>query len=298
MRILRFIMVLMLPFIGFSTVWAQSEQGKTLETSVNKEHYELNDELKVPVTPLSMMGTPVNTFPSVQPIKTAIDSVAFFNNTSAVTKDLNPMLQGYAAQEAYYNELNGIGFHRQGMYQFFEGMSVYAGSMMDEHPNLLTTRSMNFGLYGEFGNWDFTAAVEVNRYMSAWPASYYNHVTNQYGIAGSLTYHFNPEWSATIFGAFYNRNPYFNMASFPYVNTSRFGGFLRYDNGKVGMKMGMERYYDAFSKSWHNEPIVTPVWHVSKKFDVELPLGDLVRRGLQNIFDHDNRGPMIIPNGW
>jgi hypothetical protein len=298
LRILRFIIVGMLPFICFSTVWAQSEQGKTLGTSVKKERLGLNDEGKVSVMPLSKMGTSVNSFPSIQPIKTAKDSVVFLKMPSAVSKDLNPMLQGYAAQEAYYNQLNGIGFRRQGRFQLLEGLSVYAGSMLDEHPNLLTTRSMDIGLYGEFGNWDITAFVEANRYMSAWPASYYNHVTNQYGIAGSLTYHFNTEWSATMFGAFYDRNPYFLMASFPYVNTSRYGGYLRYDNGKVGMKMGMERYYDSFRRGWQNEPIVTPVWHVSKKFDVELPLGDLVRRGLHNIFDNDNRRPMPVPNGW
>jgi hypothetical protein len=87
-----------------------------------------------------------------------------------------------------------------------------------------------------------------------------------------------------------NRNPHSNMASFPYVYTSRLGGYPRYDNGKVGMNVGMERNCDAFRKTWQNVPIVTPAWHVTKGFDIELPFGHLMRQGQKHIIDH-NRSP-------
>lgn len=231
---------------------------------------------------------------------TSHDTLTLSEKTWSEADQLNTQLQGYAAREAQLNKLNGIGYQRVGTIALSKSAAVYGINLLDEHPDMLTTRSGALGLSYNIENWSIQAEAETNRYMTAFQTiapdgSLNNRVFNQFGISGALTYSFSPQVSATIFGSYYNKNPYFYMSAFPFVNTSRYGGYLWINKGKMGMKLGMERYYDSFQCRWHMQPIVTPVFHISKHFDMELPVGSLVREGTDQILHHHKRGPMIMP---
>ena len=85
------------------------------------------------------------------------------------------------------------------------------------------------------------------------------------------------------------------MGAFPYVATSAYGGYATYRNGWFGMDLGAERRYDAFARRWINEPIVTPKFKLAKKIWLELPVGPLVRDGLDHVIHHRQNGPTIMP---
>ena len=239
----------------------------------------------------------------VKPPLTSHDTLTLPEKTWSKADQLNTQLQSYAARETQLNKLNGIGYQRAGTMALSKSSDVYGINLLDEHPDMLTTRSGALGLSYNIENWSIQVETEINRYMTAFQTiasdgSLSNRVFNQFGVSGALTYFFSPQVSATIFGSYYNKNPYFYMGAFPFVNTSRYGGYLWISKGKIGMKLGMERYYDSFQCRWYMQPIVTPVLHISKHFDMELPVGSLFREGADQILHHHKGGPMIMPEGF
>lgn len=171
-------------------------------------------------------------------------------------------------------------------------LSVEGCREREEHPNLLTTQRLNVDASYSAGNLSLTMGGVVNRYYSVG-------VVTQYGVHGFLSYRFSPYVSATIFGDYYSRNPWFYMATFPYVNTSRYGGYVTIHGDRVGTHLGVERYYDSFVRRWETRPIVTPYFRVSKKVRIELPFGGLLKEGVDRLV-HGRRsnGPMIMPRGF
>ena len=160
----------------------------------------------------------------------------------------------------------------------------------EDHPLVLTTHRLS--VYSTFGanNITLTTGIKVNRYFALG-------IKTQYGIQGSVSYSFSPNFSMTVFGEYYNTVPWFYMACFPYVATNRFGGYLTYRNNKIGTHIGAERYYDPFSRQWILRPIFTPFVKVSNKFFLELPLGGLLKEGSERLSHKDRRrGPIIMPN--
>ena len=86
------------------------------------------------------------------------------------------------------------------------------------------------------------------------------------------------------------------MAAFPYVNSSAYGGFLTLDNGRWGVDVGVQRRYDPYRGEWITSPILTPQYHISKKFTIEIPVGEMVRDILEKVvFDRRNSSPTIMP---
>lgn len=155
---------------------------------------------------------------------------------------------------------------------------------------MLTTQRLDLSTTYEANHLSLTAGVNVNRYLALG-------VTTQYGVHGAATYSFSPNFSLTAFGEYESLNPWFYMAAFPYVNTSRYGGYLTYRNSRFGAHVGAEKYYDPFIRQWEFRPIVTPFVQVSKKFIIELPLGGLLKEGADRLI-HGSRGngPTILLN--
>lgn len=121
-------------------------------------------------------------------------------------------------------------------------------------------------------------------------------IHTQYGVHGSLTYRFSQGVSATIFGEYYNSTPWFYMATFPYVNTSRYGGYVTLTGRRAGAKLGAERYYDPFVRKWEMRPIVTPFMRVGKRVVIELQMGGLLQESAGRLIHgrHSN-SPIIMP---
>ena len=199
------------------------------------------------------------------------------------------ILNGNAAMERQLDVPNGIGYRTEGAATL--GNIVFTGVReREEHPQMLTVQRLDLSGTYQTGSLSLTTGVNVNRYFALG-------ITTQYGIHGALTYSFSPNFSLTAFGVYENRNPWFYMAAFPDVDTSRYGGYLTYRNGGFGTHVGAERYYDPFVRQWEFRPIVTPFIQVSKKFIIELPLGGLLKEGAERLLHVNHRnGPMIMPS--
>ena len=237
---------------------------------------------------------PYNT--SIQPSTlptSKTDSPSFLNDSLLRRGSSDPLLMAPQAEPSIGS--NGTSVMKVGTFD------VVGASTMDSHPGMMDTRSAALGLTGDMGNLSMSFRVEANRYgfnMLANPVLTSQGIVpvrTQLDISGSLSYRFDDHWSITAFGRYYDRNPYFSMGAFPYVATSAYGGYATYRNGWFGMDLGAERRYDAFARRWINEPIVTPKFKLAKKIWLELPVGPLVRDGLDHVIHHRQNGPTIMP---
>lgn len=200
------------------------------------------------------------------------------------------LLRAHAAQERLLDTPDNVGYRTGGVIASSGDFSFYGAREREEHPNMLIAQRLNITASYAHGALSATAGAAVNKYYAL-------SLTTQYGIHGSMTYLFSPNVSATIFGEYYNKNPYVYMAAFPFINTSRYGGYVTLNGKKVGTRLGAERYYDPFVKHWELRPIVTPFVCVSKKVTIELPLGGLLKEGTDRlIHGRRNRGSIIMPS--
>lgn len=172
----------------------------------------------------------------------------------------------------------------------FDRYGISAVSTKNHYPYLLFSNSATFAHTFQEDNLSLTTRIIANRYET-------NHVTAQFGISGYLEYRLSQHWSMAIWGTLYNRNPYFSLATYPFVETSSYGGWLKYEREKFSIKLGTRRYYDSFRRQWRTEPIVTPSIKFGKKFVMDLPIGPLIQKSMEKILKKNrNNGPMIMPN--
>lgn len=236
----------------------------------------------------------VNHFPTIeslgQEVRNSADSSLHFSigiqneNDRAIN-----VLNANAMVEKQLDVLNAIGSRTEGKITI--GNFSFTGIReREEHPLLLTTQRLNMTATYKNNRFTLATGINVNRYYALG-------IATQYGIHGSVTYNFSSHFSMTAFGEYYNLTPWFYMASFPYIETSRYGGYFTYRNNKFGTHIGAEKYYDPFVRQWIFRPIVTPFVKVSNKIILELPVGGLLKEGADRIFHKKRRSsPTIVPN--
>lgn len=142
---------------------------------------------------------------------------------------------------------------------------------------LMDVQSVSGGVQYSLGAMTMQGALAANRYL------YYGRVFTQYGVSGQLSYCFNPNLALTIFGTYYNTNPFFSMAAFPFVPTTSYGGYMTVGNRSFYVNLGVERRFNAFEHKMETVPIITPAFKISNKVTIELPLGDLTRHIVEEI---------------
>lgn len=142
---------------------------------------------------------------------------------------------------------------------------------------LMDVQSVSGGVQYSLGGMTVQGALAANRYL------YYGRVFTQYGVSGQLSYCFNPNLALTIFGTYYNTNPFFSMAAFPFVPTTSYGGYMTVGSRSFYVNLGVERRFNAFEHKMEMVPIITPAFKISNKVTIELPLGDLVRHIVEEI---------------
>lgn len=136
---------------------------------------------------------------------------------------------------------------------------------------LMDVQSVSGGVQYSLGAMTVQGALAANRYL------YYGRVFTQYGVSGQLSYSFNPNLALTVFGTYYNTNPFFSMAAFPFVPTTSYGGYMTVGSRSFYVNLGVERRFNAFEHKMETVPIITPAFKISNKVTIELPLGDLTR---------------------
>lgn len=142
---------------------------------------------------------------------------------------------------------------------------------------LMDVQSVSGGVQYSLGAMTVQGALAANRYL------YYGRVFTQYGVSGQLSYSFNPNLALTVFGTYYNTNPFFSMAAFPFVPTTSYGGYMTVGNRSFYVNLGVERRFNAFEHKMETVPIITPAFKISNKVTIELPLGDLTRHIVEEI---------------
>lgn len=165
------------------------------------------------------------------------------------------------------NEVNG------GMLATWMGFGIMGRNTYEEHPHLLVTNGVALGLSRDFGQLSFNIYGSVNMY------SYNLARDKQFGIEGDFTYTFNDNVSATVFGQFYDKVPAYSMAAYPFVDTQRFGGYMTVHSDRVGVDLGVEKYYDPMRMEWITQPIVTPKVKLWDSVYIGVPLGGAIRYG-------------------
>lgn len=148
---------------------------------------------------------------------------------------------------------------------------------------LMDVRSVSGGVQYSLGAMTVQGALAANRYL------YQGRVFTQYGMSGQLSYSFNPNLALTVFGTYYNTNPFFSMAAFPFVPTTSYGGYMTVGSRSFYVNLGVERRFNAFEHKMETVPIITPAFKISNKVTIELPLGDLTKHLIEETLI--KRGP-------
>lgn len=148
---------------------------------------------------------------------------------------------------------------------------IIGGSSYQEHPFLLTTREADIAASMSFGKFDITAGVSATNYAGMYIPGMY-----QFGVGGQISYTVTENIGIVAYGQFYDKVPYVTMAAYPFVGTSRYGGYVRLTSDVVGVNLGAERYFDPLSRQWEFLPIVTPTIRIGDA-TIGIPLGGLVR---------------------
>lgn len=136
---------------------------------------------------------------------------------------------------------------------------------------LMDVQLVSGGVQYSLGGMTVQGALAANRYL------YQGRVFTQYGVSGQLSYSFNPNLALTVFGTYYNTNPFFSMAAFPFVPTTSYGGYMTVGSRSFYVNLGVERRFNAFEHKMETVPIVTPAFKISNNVTIELPLGDLTK---------------------
>lgn len=182
-------------------------------------------------------------------------------------------------------------FSRSGVVTSWKNGYLIGSGSRTTMPALMSNQNVSFSAVQNVGNFTFAGGVSADRY------SMWRNTNTMFGFRGSVTYNFNENVSATIFGRYYTGQSYYTMGAMPYMGSSGYGGFLSLMGETFGMDVGVERYYDSFAGRWVTSPIITPKIKFSEKFTLELPVGWLVKEVLdETVFKNNKKqGPMIMP---
>lgn len=156
-----------------------------------------------------------------------------------------------------------------------------AASQTSVFPGLMTRQSLNMQLTYRYKNLSWVSGINVNKYL-------YDGVQTQYGIFSNLSLQLSNNLSVTLYGRYYGVNPYYSMATFPYINTSEYGGYLSIYEENKGLDLGVKRKYDPYRRRWYTVPIISPFIKVGK-INISLPVGDML---YNKLFDDE---PNILP---
>lgn len=177
-----------------------------------------------------------------------------------------PLVYGYDASRSWTASM-----------EVSKNLRLTATGAYRSYIGLMDVQSVSGGVQYSLGTMTMYGALEANRYL------YYGRVVTQYGVSGQLSYCFNPNLALTVFGTYYNTNPFFSMAAFPFVPTTSYGGYMTVGNRSFYVNLGVERRFNAFEHKMETVPIITPAFKISNKVTIELPLGDLTRHIVEEI---------------
>lgn len=177
---------------------------------------------------------------------------------------------------------------------------IEGGSQFDTMIGLMNRQQVTINIVQRYGNFSFALGASASKYALPVDGQLERQgidaVQNQFGVYGFISYKFSDYVSATIYGQYVN-NPFFHsMAAFPYITTSSYGGFITLQNSNVGVDLGVNNYYDPFSRSWQTDPIVRPSFKIGK-IKTNIDFGPVIKEGLIKLTGKKRQqGPIIMPS--
>lgn len=164
--------------------------------------------------------------------------------------------------------------------------SIVASGFSSIYPGLMKIDSGSIGSHQQIGNLSFCVGGIANKY------GYFRGIHTQYGLNGSLTYHFSPQLSFTGFGTYYWGKPPVMSNGLPmppamigFYGVSRFGGYFDYEASEhFGVKMGGQMIQQVGTEHYEFEPIATPYLKLgngTRKIKIELPVGQILYNALK-----------------
>lgn len=124
-----------------------------------------------------------------------------------------------------------------GVVAAWNGGVLFGSGSLTSMPALMSMQSATLGAVQNAGNFTFTASVSADRAAvwrtaGAYPAAAGGMSTltggTYYTFAGSMTYRFSDNVSATVFGRYSTNRSFYSMASMPYLGGSGYGGYLTF----------------------------------------------------------------------
>jgi len=178
----------------------------------------------------------------------------------------------------------------------WKNMTLYGIGYTDVMIGLMDRRDAGVGILYHKDKLSFSVGLAASAYnFNPLTAQQGSPIQYQFGIRGDISYFFNENVSVTVYGQYVN-NPFFHsLAAYPYIATSSFGGYFTLQNDRLGMDLGVNNYYDPFSRSWRTNPIVRPTYKVGK-VRIGVDVGPLMT---QEILKRNGKmgpaGPVMMP---
>lgn len=219
-----------------------------------------------------------------------IDTLAFnrnFNEFLQFDRSGSPFSVYYPGMYPFIRS-----YSNSGLLGVAAGISFIGSGSYNEHPYLLTSRSASFGLSRDFGQLGMIMGMSATNYVGMDMPSFY-----QYGVNMQLEYRMSDVMSVVAFGQYYNNVPFVTMANYPFINTSRYGGYVSLTGDRVGIDLGAQRYFDPVSRQWETVPIITPKFKVNDNLSIGVSVGGMVKNGVERMSQRNQPLPPPPSNG-
>lgn len=250
-------------------------QGATAQ-EVSWQQMPLPNEELHPLTPsteLHQLATNAELHP-ITPTYSDILMMKALSSSELLATQIVPMPFAIAQPLVYGYDASRTGATSM---EVSKNLRLTATGAYRSYIGLMDVQSVSGGVQYSLGAMTMQGALAANRYL------YYGRVFTQYGVSGQLSYCFNPNLALTVFGTYYNTNPFFSMAAFPFVPTTSYGGYMTVGSRCFYVNLGVERRFNAFEHKMETVPIITPAFKISNKVTIELPLGDLTKHLIEEI---------------
>lgn len=167
----------------------------------------------------------------------------------------------------------------------------YGESSMIAMPGLLGHEHGGLFFRQQFGNLTLAGGVTADKY------GVYRGLHTVYGVSGLGTYRFNDALSLTVFGAYYNQNPFVSFAAMPYMASMNYGAYLSVNfDEHWGVDLGAQGMYDTYYRRWTAAPIVRPYYKLGQDVKIGVDVGGIVHGILrETVFDGRGGNSVIDP---
>ncbi len=232
-----------------------------------------------------------NNYHAPEPIKLDFKSAMLADSLRAVA-NMNVNKRYFPNQQNYHFNLNpyshdwsasgvissmGEGYLLgSGSYSTLPGLGTTGAASLSVTQSIDERLSLTAGLSG----------VKYHFNRTAW---------NDFGIFGRASYKLNDRLSLNAFGQYYINQRYNSIAAMGYLQSSGYGGTLGIKmNDNVRLDVGVQRYYDPYTRTWRTMPILAPTIKLFNQ-PISFDLGGLVYQILEGLLKkHSNS---VLPPG-